>query len=219
MHSRCAERSPWGSCLGPVAREVPDIDRFLTLLSRGKTVCCQRRSGGSHPVNRNGRRRVAGLCVAVTAMAGVLVVSPAHRSQGFTPGNHDLATIVLRTFLRSGVYDEIVDEHDWADSGVREDVPWIHADTDPAAPSLPRQSRRRSVPASSEGNFERWRLRADSGGGRRSGRALAPSCARILHGTWKEAPGGASDLRFLLWAILGLTFESQYRLEVVVPRL
>ena len=28
--------------------------------------------------------------------------------------------------------------------------------------------------------------------------------ARILHGTWKEALERASDLRFYLWAILGL---------------
>jgi hypothetical protein len=69
------------------------------------------------------------------AIAGGLVVSPANRTQAFTTdtlftsGNHEAATSVLRPFLRSGVYDDIVDEHaDWADDGERQEVPWIHAD-------------------------------------------------------------------------------------------
>jgi hypothetical protein len=38
-----------------------------------------------------------------------------NRSQAFTAGNHEDATSVLETFLRSGVYDEIEEGHDWAD--------------------------------------------------------------------------------------------------------
>ncbi len=80
-------------------------------------------------MNSNGRRRAANLCVVVAAaIAAGLVVSPANRSQAFTVGNHKDATSVL-TFLRSGVYDDIVDEHkDWADAGERQHQPWIHAD-------------------------------------------------------------------------------------------
>lgn len=70
-----------------------------------------------------------GLCVVVAAAIGGLVVTPANWSQAFTIGNHEDATSELKPFLRSGVYDDIVDEHDaWADAGERKDVPWIHAD-------------------------------------------------------------------------------------------
>ncbi len=82
-------------------------------------------------MNRNGSPRVARLCL-VAAIAGGLAVTDSISARGataFTIGNHNTATSVLRTFLRNGVYDEIAEEHhDWADSGAREDVPWIHAD-------------------------------------------------------------------------------------------
>lgn len=75
------------------------------------------------------RARAASLCVVAAAVASGMSVSPADLSQAFTIGNHENATSVLRPFLRRGVYDDIVEEHDdWADDGPREDVPWIHAD-------------------------------------------------------------------------------------------
>jgi hypothetical protein len=79
-------------------------------------------------LNRNGRRRVARLCVVVAAIAGGLVAGPSDRAQAFTTRNHKGATSVLATFLRSGVYAEIEEGHKWADSGERNNEPSIHAD-------------------------------------------------------------------------------------------
>ena len=74
-------------------------------------------------------RRAARLGVGVAAVTVGLVASSSIPAQSFTIGNHEDATSVLRTFLRSGVYADIVEEHkDWADDGPRQDVPWIHAD-------------------------------------------------------------------------------------------
>ena len=78
-------------------------------------------------MNTSSRRRAARLCL-VAALAGGFVVSLLGRSQAFTPDNHEDATSVLRTFLRSGVFGDIEEQQDWADSGSRTAVPWIHAD-------------------------------------------------------------------------------------------
>ena len=49
---------------------------------------------------------------------------------GFLDRIHeDLTEDAIGGFLRSGVFDDIVDEHaDWADSGANQDIRWLHAD-------------------------------------------------------------------------------------------
>jgi hypothetical protein len=146
---------------------------------------------GSRRLNSNGRRRVANLWVVVAAaIAGGLVVSPAYRSQAFTTdtffttGNHERATSVLRPFLRSGVYDDIVDEHDdWADDGVRQHVPWIHADdcafseTAMQINSFQARAVRRLTPG---GQLDPWAASDQFG------RSLHPSQDFYSHSNWVE---------------------------------